>query len=152
MSKKLLFILIIVILVSLLLFASAVICCQEEEKGTYSIYFMDEQVGYEEFVWRTVERGYELEVMGQITKPVSVQIERLLVQLDKDFIPLGYQFKGVLSGTRQSISSTISDGTVHNIIHVEGQKQERTFQIKRDSFLLSNPIFSLYMVITKKFQ
>ena len=122
------------------------------ERGTYSIYFMDEQVGYEEFLWREVERGYELEVKGRITKPVSMQIEHLVIRVDKDFIPLSFEFEGELSGSKQSISSSISDGTVKNTIQVAGHEQETFVEIKRDAFLLPNPVFSSYMVITKKYK
>lgn len=122
------------------------------ERGTYSIYFMDEQVGYEEFLWREVERGYELEVKGRITKPVSMQIKHLVIRVDKDFIPLSFEFEGVLSGSKQSISSSISDGTVKNAIQVAGHEQETFVEIKRDAFLLPNPVFSSYMVITKKYK
>jgi len=152
MSKKVLLIIFIVVLLSLLLFLSAGNCWGKDDSGSYSIYFMDEQVGYEEFVWREVERGYELEVTGRITKPISMQINSLIIKLNRDFIPLRFEFEGVLSGSEQSISSIISDGNVKNTIYVEGQRQESTVKIKRDAFLLPNPIYSSYMVITKKYQ
>jgi hypothetical protein len=151
MSKKWLLILIIVLL-SLFLFFSTGARGKVNESGTYSIYFMDEQVGYVEFLWREVDKGYELEVTGGITKPVSMQIDRLVIRVNKDFIPLGFEFEGVVSGSKQSISSTISDGNVKNIIRVAGQEQESTVEIKRDAFLLPNPVFSSYMVITTKYK
>jgi len=122
------------------------------ERGTYSIYFMDEQVGYEEFLWREVDQAYELEVTGRIIRPISMRIDHLVIRLSKDFIPLGFEFEGILSGSEQFITSYISDGRVRNTIRASGQEQESTTQIKRDAFLLPNPVFSPYMVLTKKFK
>jgi len=152
MSKKWLLILVVIILMTLFLFTSTGICREMEEEGTYSIYFMDEQVGYEEFRWREVDQGYELEVRGRITKPISMQIEHLVIRVSKDFIPLSFEFEGVLSGSKQSVSSAISDGTVKTTVRAAGQEQESTVEIKRDAFLLPNPVFSSYMFITKKYQ
>jgi hypothetical protein len=152
MSKKWFFILVVIILVTLILFTSTGICQEMVEEGTYSIYFMDEQVGYEEFRWREVDQGYELEVRGRITKPISMQIEHLVIRVSKDFIPLSFEFEGILSGSKQSVSSSISDGTVKTTVRAAGQEQESTVEIKRDAFLLPNPIFSSYMFITKKYQ
>jgi hypothetical protein len=152
MSVKLVLILILIVILSLLLFVSLGICRDVDESGSYSIYFMDEKVGYEEFVWRAVSDGYELEVTGQITKPVSMHIEHLVIQLTEEFIPLYYEFKGSISGSEQSVSSTISDGSVVNRIRAAGQERESTKQIRRDAFLLPNPVFSPYMVITKKYR
>jgi hypothetical protein len=116
MSIKLVLILILIVILSLLLFVSPGICRAADESGSYSIYFMDEKVGYEEFVWRAVSSGYELEVMGQMTKPVSMHIEHLVIQLTEDFIPLHYEFKGSLSGSEQYVSSSISDGSVFTLL------------------------------------
>jgi len=152
MLRNLFLILLVLLILSLFLSFSPGVCLGMDEKGTYSIYFMDEQVGYEEFVWEESERGYELEVIGRITKPVSMQIERLVLKVTQDFIPLNFEFEGMLSGSKQSIYSTISDGDVQNVIQAAGQEQESTVQIKRDAFLLPNPVFSSYMVITKKYK
>ncbi|MFW6139973.1 MAG: hypothetical protein ACOC5S_01280 [Acidobacteriota bacterium] len=152
MSKKAFFIFLVIILLSLFLFLSTEVCLGMDESGTYSIYFMDEQVGYEEFLWREVDRGYELEVTGKITKPVSMQIEHLVIRVNKDFIPLGFKFEGVLSGSKQSISSTISDGKVKNTICVAGREQKSMVEVKRDAFLLPTAVFSSYMVLTKKYK
>jgi len=152
MSKNLVLILILIVILSLLLFVSSGVCKAADESGSYSIYFMDEKVGYEEFVWKEVAGGYELEVTGRMTKPVSMQIESLVIQLTEDFIPLHYEFKGTLSGSEQSVSSIISDGSVVNRIRAAGQEQESSTEIKRDAFLLPNPVFSPYMAITKKYR
>ncbi len=152
MFKKLFFIVVLIILLSLFLFVSHGICQEIEESGTYSIYFMDEQVGYEEFIWEASPRGYKLEVTGRITKPVPMEIEHLVIELDKDFIPVSFEFKGRLSGSEQDVSSVISDGNVQNTIRVAGQEQQSRVKIKRDAFLLPNPVFSPYMVITQKYK
>lgn len=125
---------------------------QEIEQGAFSIYFMDEQVGYEEFEWRRVDRGYELSVSGRMTKPILIQIERLMIQLSESFIPIGFSFKGTISGVEQKVKSEISDGHVKNVIHISGQEQTATVDIRRDAFLLPNPVFSAYTAITKKYR
>ncbi len=125
---------------------------QTGEQGTLSIYFMNEQVGYEEFEWNRVERGYELVVSGRMTKPIPIQIEKMVIQISDSFIPHGFSFIGTISGMKQSVKSEISDGHVINVIQVSGQKQSMKVDIKRDAFLLPNPVFSAYMAITKKFR
>ena len=56
------------------------------ERGAYSIYFMDEKVGYEEYTWEEDENGYFLSVKGRLTKPADMEIERLEIRLDRNFI------------------------------------------------------------------
>ncbi len=121
------------------------------EEGTYSIFFMDQKVGYEEYSWQTDEGGYLLTVKGRMTKPVRMEIERLYIRMNKSFIPTQFEFKGSVSGVRQEISSNLAGGRAENIIRVAGQEQQNVVKIKRDTFLLPNPVFSPYMVITKKF-
>lgn len=122
------------------------------EKGTFSIYFMDEKVGFEEYSWTESERGFELSVEGRMTKPLRLEIERMTIRLDKSFIPTYFYLKGTMSGVAQEISSVISEGQVQNRIKVSGQDQRSTIKIRRDAFLLPNPIFSAYLAITKKFR
>jgi hypothetical protein len=132
--------------------AVSAVPAQEIEQGTFSIYFMDEQVGYEEFEWRRVDRGYELSVSGRMTKPIPIQIKRLTIQLSNSFIPLEFSFEGSISGMEQKVKSEISDGHVKNVIHISGQEQTTMVDIRRDAFLLPNPVFSAYMAITKKYR
>jgi hypothetical protein len=121
------------------------------EEGTYSIFFMDQKVGYEEYSWQSDEGGYLLTVKGRMTKPVRMEIERLYIRLNKSFIPTRFEFKGSVSGVSQEISSNLAGGLAENVIRVSGQEQQNVVKIKRDAFLLPNPVFSPYMVITKKF-
>ena len=125
---------------------------EETERGTFSIYFMDEKVGYEEYIWQADETGYNLSLSGRMTKPIAVEIERLTIRLDNNFIPLSFYFKGRLSGMSQEVFSSIEEGQVENTILVSGHEQKNTVKIKRDAFLLPNPIFSPYMILTKKFR
>lgn len=122
-----------------------------EEKGIYDIFFMDQKVGYEEFTWRNDESGYTLTVRGKMTDPVPVELDQLMFRLSTSFIPQTFLMKGAISGISQEISSNITEGTVENTILVGGRESKNFVQIKRDAFLLPNPFFSPYMVITKKF-
>ncbi len=141
------------VLISLLfLFVFSGLSQEETERGTFSIYFMEEKVGYEEYTWQADEMGYNLSLSGRMTKPVAVEIELLTIRLDKNFIPISYYYKGTLSGMSQEISSSIEEGQVENTIMVLGHEQKNTVKIKRDAFLLPNPVFAPYMVLTKKFR
>jgi hypothetical protein len=121
------------------------------EQGLLSIYFGDEKVGYEEYIWTSDAEGYTLQVRGRIDKPVPLILDKLLIRLNKNFIPLEYYFKGTISGFEQEISSSINDGFVDNRIYIAGQEQKMSVRIKRDAFLLPNSIFSPYMVLSKKY-
>jgi hypothetical protein len=112
---------------------------------------MEEQVGYEEYSWEEDEGGYTLTVRGRMTKPIAIEIERLVIRLDKSFIPKRYLFKGRVSGAAQDIQSVFMEGKVENAKMVAGQQLTETAEIKRDAVLLPNPIFSPYMVLTKKY-
>lgn len=121
------------------------------ERGDLSIYFLGEQVGYEEYTWQESERGYRLSIRGRMTKPVAIEVDRMIIELDRSFIPIRYSFKGEMGGIKQEILSEFSEGDVIHTIHVSGQEQRVQRKVKRDAFLLPNPIFSPYVVITKKF-
>ena len=122
------------------------------ERGAYSIYFMDEKVGYEEYTWEEDENGYHLSVKGRMTKPADMEIEELEIYLDKNFIASSFYFKGSVNGVLQEVSSTVSDGDVENRIRVAGQESQSTVKIRRDAFLLPNPVFSPYLIVAKKFR
>jgi hypothetical protein len=124
---------------------------EEYERGIFSIYFMDEKVGYEEFTWHRDASGILLTVEGRITKPVLMSIDELAIRLDNSFIPTAFSFKGSVGGVEQEVESELREGEVHNTIRVSGQEQFQTVSIQRNAFLLPNPIFSPYMVISKKF-
>ncbi len=122
------------------------------ETGTLSIYFMQEQVGYEEYSWEEDETGFTLTVRGRITKPIAVTIEQLVIRLDKSFIPEGYLFNGQLSGVDQNIQSFFSGGKVVTTKQVAGQERTETVDVRRDAILLPNPVYSPYMVLARKFR
>lgn len=131
---------------------SAALQGSEREAGNLSIYFMDEKVGYEEFLWQEDEYGFLLSVRGRLTKPVRIDIDSLKIRLDKSYIPTRFEFRGKLGGMDQEILSIISEGEVENLIRVAGQEQRDSIKVRRDAFLLPNPVFSPYMVITKKYR
>jgi len=125
---------------------------EKEEKGSLAIYFMGEMVGYEEYTLQLSENGYWLTVKGKMTKPIALEIETLDLHVDRNFIPLRFHFKGLVSGVRQEIISSISDGQVENTIKVKGEEEKNSVRIKRDAFLLPNPIYSPFIFLTKKFR
>jgi hypothetical protein len=112
---------------------------------------MGEKVGYEEYVWEETRQGYLLSVQGRMTKPVAIEVERLRIEMNKSFTPLRYFFRGSMGGVQQEISSVLSEGSVVNTFLVDGQEQSQQSQIKRDAFLLPNPLYSPYLVIAKKY-
>ncbi|MFC2163701.1 hypothetical protein ACFLT2_01745 [Acidobacteriota bacterium] len=121
------------------------------EIGVFDISFMGEKVGYEEYTWQSTETGYLLTVRGRMTKPIPMVIDKLTIRLDKAFIPNQYYFEGSVSGVRQEVLTVINEGQVESVILVAGQEQKTEVKIKRDAFLLPNPVYSPYMVLTKKF-
>jgi len=123
-----------------------------EETGTLSIYFMQEQVGYEEYIWEEDGFGFTLTVSGRMTKPIDISIERLVIRMNKSFIPERYLFQGRISGVPQEIQSLFSEGKAVNTRKVAGQERTETVDIKRDAVLLPNPVFAPYMVLTKKYR
>lgn len=152
MFKKILIIFIFIFLFMLFFFVFAGQYEEEIESGVLSIYFQDENVGYEEYTWQSDDVSYLLSVKGRMEKPVDMEIHSLLLRLDKSFIPRQFNFKFSVGGVYQEISSLIVDGEVENTIQVSGQQQKSRAKIKRDAFLLPNPVFSCYMAITKKFR
>lgn len=151
MFRKIFISFVLVVFTLLFLSVSRVRSQEEVERGNFSIYFMEENVGFEEYIWRADEEGYLLSVRGQMTRP-AMEIEILTIRLDKDFIPIQFHFKGAIGGIAQEISSSIDEGKVENTILVVDQEHRITAEVKRDAFLLPNPIFSCYMAITKKFR
>jgi hypothetical protein len=113
---------------------------------------MQEQVGYEEYTWEEDDTGFTLTVRGKMTKPIAIEIERLVIRIDKSFIPERYIFSGQVSGVEQDIQSFFSEGRVVNTKRVGGQERTETVDVKRDAVLLPNPMFSPYMVLSKKFR
>lgn len=107
-------------------------------------------MGYEEYSWEEDDTGFTLTVRGRMTKPIAIEIERLVIRVNKSFIPERYAFKGRVSGVSQDIQSFFSEGKVVNTKQVAGQDRTETVDVKRDAFLLPNPMFSPYMVLTKK--
>jgi len=133
--------------------AAAALCgAPATERGTLSIFFREEKVGYEDYVWTEEADGFLLQVMGRMTAPLALEVESLNLRLSRDFIPRGFSFKGSVNGVEQEIDSTIVEGVVTNKIKVAGQEMKSSLIIRRDAFLLPNPLFAPYQVITRKFR
>jgi hypothetical protein len=122
-----------------------------EDKGRLIISFRDGQVGYEDYEWIEEARGYTLQVRGKMEKPLALEIEAMTIRTDKSFLPTHFHFKGSVSGVAQEVTSTITEGKVESLVQVSGQENRFSSQIRRDAFLLPNPIFSPYIIIAKKF-
>lgn len=122
------------------------------ERGYLSIYYRNEKVGYEEYTWTAGENGFELSVQGKTNKPVPLDIENLAIRMDSSFLPSFFHFKGSIMEVPREVTSTIVEGAVNNKIFVAGEKQSHPVQVRRDAFLLPNPMFAPYMAITKKFR
>ena len=151
MTKKILLFFLLLILLLLFFFFAAQ--SQEiYESGVFSIYFMEEKVGYEEYTRQEDERGYLLTVKGRMTKPATIEVGELKIRLDKNFIASSFIFRGSVNGVEQDVSSSIREGHVENIIVFGGQERRSAVDVKRDVFLLPNPIFSPYLVLTKKYR
>jgi hypothetical protein len=122
------------------------------EHGTLSIFFREEKVGYEEYIWTEKADGFLLQVTGRMTAPLALEVESLSLCLSRDFIPCGFSFKGSVNGIDQEVDSMIVEGVVTNRIKVAGQDMKSSLIIRRDAFLLPNPLFSPYQVITRKYR
>ena len=122
------------------------------ERGTLSIFFHEEKVGYEEYTWTEKADGFLLQVTGRLTAPLALEVESLSLCLTRDFIPCGFSFKGSVNGVENEVDSTIVEGVVTNRIKVAGQEMKYSLMIRRDAFLLPNPLFAPYQVITRKYR
>jgi hypothetical protein len=124
---------------------------QTTERGTLSVYFHEGKVGYEEYAWTEDAAGYELSVTGRMSGPMTLEVERLVIRLGRDFIPRSFSFKGTVNGVAQEVESAFREGAVAHKIRVAGQVIDSSASVRRDAFLLPNPIFSPYLVLAKKF-
>ncbi len=150
MIKKIILFLILFLLMIFFFLAWVSFAQPKVERGVLSIYFMEEKVGYEEYNWEKTGEDYLLSVRGRLNKPTTMEIEKLTLKLDSNFIAQYFYFKGSISGAEQEVVSNISEGEVENVLKVAGQERKTKVKIKRNAFLLPNPIFSTYLVLTKK--
>lgn len=146
-------ILILVIFFLLFIF----LLCQEPEGPTQTnsmkklhLYFMGEEAGYEEYEWVEYEDKYVLRAKGEITKPVSLITELMMIEVDKEFKPLRFVFKGNVRGVVQEIESTVSQGMVKNTGRAGEKTMESTSKISSDALILPNSFFSPYLILAKK--
>ena len=151
MIKKIIIFLILFLVTIFFFFVLTPLSQPRIERGVLSIYFMEEKVGYEEYSWERTSGGYLLAVRGRMTKPTTMEIDKLTLKLDSNFIAQHFYFSGSVGGLEQQVVSTISEGEVENLLRVAGQERKSKIKIRRDALLLPNPIFSTYLVLTKKF-
>jgi len=147
---------VILILVILFLLFTFLLCQEPEdspqtnEKKKLYLYFMGEEAGYEEYEWIELEDKYVLRAKGEMTRPVSLITEIMTIELDKEFKPLRFYFKGQVQGMLQEVESTVSQGEVKNTGRAGEQTMESTSKISSDALILPNSFFSPYMVLAKK--
>jgi hypothetical protein len=122
------------------------------EKGRLSVYFRDEMVGFEDYIWSEDEFGYTLEVVGRMTKPLDLVVDRLTIHLNKSFIAYSFIFKGSIGGVGQEVVGSLADGKVSGVQTFAGRESRLEARVRRDAFLLPNPLFSPYLVLTKRFR
>lgn len=146
---------VILILVILFLLFTFLLCQEPEDlprsdSQKLYLYFMGDEAGYEDYEWIEQEDRYILRARGELTKPASLITELMVIEMDKEFKPLSFHFKGKVRGVEQEIISTISQGEVKNLIRAGGQQREMTSKISADALILPNSFFSPYFVLARK--
>ncbi|TEU06586.1 MAG: alpha/beta fold hydrolase [Candidatus Aminicenantes bacterium] len=150
-SKKVILILVILFLIfNFLLAQEPGDVPQPDGKKKLYLYFMGEEAGYEEYEWIEQADKYILRARGEITKPVSIITELMMIELDKEFRPLRFVFKGKAGGIEQEIESTVSEGEVKNTGRAGEQTMESTVKISPDALIMPNSFFSPYMILAKR--
>lgn len=147
---------VILILVIIFLLFTFLLCQEPDDppqtnsqKKLY-LYFMGEEAGYEEYEWIEYEDKYVLRAKGEMTKPVSLITELMMIELDKEFRPLRFVFKGNVQGVVQELESTVSQGMVKNTGRAGEQTMETTSTISSDALILPNSFFSPYLILAKR--
>ena len=151
MAKKLIVIIFILILIFIFLFSQEPENApQSEKKKKIFLYFIGEEAGYEEYEWNEQADKFVLSVKGEMNKPISLITELMTIELDKEFKPLRFYFKGNVRGMSQEIESVVTKEEVKSKIKVGEQTREMTSNISPDALLLPNGIFSPYVALAKK--
>ena len=150
-SKKVILILVILFLIfNFLLAQEPGDVPHPDGKKKLFLYFMGEEAGYEEYEWIEQADKYILRAQGEITKPVSVITELMMIELDKEFRPLRFVFKGKVRNIVQEIESIVSEGEVKNTGRAGEQTMESTVKISSDALIMPNNFFSPYMILAKR--
>lgn len=151
MSKK------IVILIVILFFIFTFLLPREPKKISQSdmkkklfVYFMGEEAGYEEYEWTEMADRYVLSISGELKSPISLITEQLTIEVDKEFRPLRFYFKGTVRGVAQEINTMIAEGEAKSTIIAGERKAEMSPKISPDALILPNGIFSPYFLVAKK--
>ena len=151
MAKKLIVIIVILFLIFIFLFSQEPENApQSENKNKIFLYFIGEEAGYEEYEWSEQADKFVLSVKGEMNKPISLITELMTIELDKEFKPLRFYFKGSVRGVSQEIESIVIQEEVKNKIKVGEQTTEMTSKISPDALFLPNGIFSPYVALAKK--
>ncbi len=151
MAKKLIVIIFILFLIFIFLFSQEPENApQSENKNKIFLYFIGEEAGYEEYEWSEQADKFVLTANGEWIKPISLITELMTIELDKEFKPLRFYFKGEVRGVSQEIESIVTREEVKNKIKVGEQTTEMTSKISPDALFLPNGIFSPYVALAKK--
>ena len=151
MAKKLIVIIFILFLIFNFLFSQEPENApQSESKQKIFLYFIGEEAGYEEYEWIEQEDKFVLSAKGEMNKPIILITELMTIELDKEFRPLRFYFKGTVRGVGQEIESTVTKEEVKSKIKVGEQTREMTSKISPDALLLPSGIFSPFVVLAMK--
>jgi hypothetical protein len=120
------------------------------EKGKLLIYFMGEESGYEEYKWIKELDKFILLAKGEINKPINLITNQMIIEVNKEFKPLRFYFKGIVNQVNQEIETTVTQGEAKNKIKIGQQEREFIAKISQNAFFLPNGIFSPYVVVVKK--
>ncbi|UCC40903.1 MAG: alpha/beta fold hydrolase [Candidatus Aminicenantes bacterium] len=151
MTKKIIIMMFIFFLVFTFLFPCELgKNAQPDKKKKLFLYFMEEEVGYEEYEWSELPDKYVLSVTGELRNPISLVTELMTIEVDKEFRPLRFYFKGTVQGTVQEIETTITQGEAKNKIMAGERKIEMSSKISPDALILPNSIFSPYFLVARR--
>lgn len=151
MNKKVIFLVVVIFLFFISLFSQEQEnISQSQNKKKIYIYFMGEEAGYEEHEWIEQVDKYVLSVKGEMNQSLSLITSQMTIEVDKEFNPLKFYFKGVVNGVNQEIETTVSQGEARIKLKAAQQTREMTATISSETLFLPNGIFSPYVVIVKK--
>lgn len=151
MGKKTIIMIVIFFIIFAFLFSQELedVSRSEANKKLF-IYFMNEEAGYEEYEWIEQADKYVLSAKGEMTKPISLITELMTIEVDKEFKPLRFYFRGIVNGVNQEVEAAVSQGEVKINVKAAGQTKDMEATISSDALFLPNGFFSPYVFLAKR--